>query len=274
MTARFAPPIRRCMRASKINVRKVIPVCPRGRIFSPSRPHEGASGSGSEVRAGSGACARGRPNPGLGRLSRNGFMPALSVPLQDGGRSESLLAERRARHGAEHNRPPGTKTGRQQPGLDSDIVAAAGGDVGSIRSDRHAGRDRQKSPHTWRRATGFLVLGTAARRPCPLLFSHALACGGDDARLWMFWYSRYLGSCIRGRLEPRDLQKKTCKYYPPEALISAKTRPVHGRATRDERFVTAFYHLRLESAAAARQVRPSAAGALVPVRRKTREDWT
>jgi hypothetical protein len=31
-------------------------------------PHEGTSGSGSEVRAGSGACGRGRPNLGSGRL--------------------------------------------------------------------------------------------------------------------------------------------------------------------------------------------------------------
>jgi len=45
-------------------------------------------------------------------------MPALSVPLQGGRRSESLYRAARTALNPEYNRPPGTKTGRQQPDTD------------------------------------------------------------------------------------------------------------------------------------------------------------
>ena len=86
------------------------PVCSRH-----PRPHEGGSGSGSEVRAGSGACGVGRPNPRLGRLSRNGFMPAL-VRRVAGRRAQASRSSSSGAHGigAQYNRPPGTTTGRQR----------------------------------------------------------------------------------------------------------------------------------------------------------------
>jgi hypothetical protein len=137
--------------------RKKLSPSPRALVTSGHpRPHEGASGSGSEVRAGSGACAAGSTCPASREAVAERRMPALSVPLQGGGRSESLLWSGAHGIAAEHNRPPGTMTGRQQPGFDQTSLPQRTAMLVRSGLTGHAGRDRQKSPHTRRRATGFL----------------------------------------------------------------------------------------------------------------------
>src|SRR5947209_9889798 len=93
------------------------------------RPHEGLSRVVLKGRGGSGACGAGPPNPRLGRLSRNGFMPALSVALLDGGRSESLA--RAARTAWSSAQPPARHYDREAAtgGLVQELAAAMGGDL-------------------------------------------------------------------------------------------------------------------------------------------------
>jgi hypothetical protein len=169
--------------AKNLMFQKLSPVlCPLLSSTHP-RPHEGASGSGSEVRAGSGACGRGLPNPGLGRLSRNGGCRRFPSRC---GRQAQRVARKSGAHGiaAEHNRRPGTKTGRQRLELlYRNRAAATGADLRFVPDRQHAGSERQKPPHTWRRATGFLYKDRPlGARVLTASFSYASACGGDAAR--------------------------------------------------------------------------------------------
>jgi hypothetical protein len=79
---------------------------------------------------------------------------------------------------------------------------------------------------------------------------------------------------VSGQNRPAACAEESMRALLPGSIELCETPPLGAGTTRDKRFVTALYHLRLESARATRQVRASAAGALVPLRRKTIEDWT
>src|SRR5436305_10685302 len=133
------------------------------------------------------------------------------------------------------------------------------------RAPEDAGHERQKSPHTRRRATGFLNLGTAARRPLlfGFFFSYALACGSDGARPRAFGIPDTGAALSLIQTGPdRFCRRNRSNVTPGQHSFSGKPHSRSPRLNCDERFVTAFYHLRLEHAREARQVRPSAAGAL------------
>ncbi len=133
-----------------------------------SRPHEGLSRVVLKVRAGSGACGMGLPDP----VSREAFANGIS--------RDPRAATTCARGGGEvPSCPPVRHYDRSAPrGLKRVKVANAKPDP------RRCGTRRTEIAAHGRRATGFLNLGTVVRRPCPLgSFWYVLACGDDDARV-------------------------------------------------------------------------------------------
>jgi hypothetical protein len=132
------------------------------------RPHEGLSRVVLKVRAGSGACGWGPPNPGLGRLSRNGGCRRFPSRCRTAGAASRSISS--DPHGIvpRENRLSGTMTGRQGPEFE-DIAAATDGDGSeslrfTVMRDATDRNRRHEAPGD----RCFLKLGTAARRPCPL----------------------------------------------------------------------------------------------------------
>ena len=68
-------------------------------------------------------------------------------------------------------------------------------------------------------------------------------------------------SCVRTE-QTRCMCRREHASLLPGSIELCETPPLGAGTTRDKRFVTALYHLRLESARATRQVRASAAGRL------------
>lgn len=168
-------------------------------------------------------------------------------------RAFALQPKRRARsHAGARGRPQHAQTtGRRGEINIGDFLFAA-----AYLRDRPRNRKRTRAPlASFFRASG-------GRRLTPARRSQSQAC----------WYAKYIP--VSGQNRPAACAEESMRALLPGSIELCETPPLGAGTTRDKRFVTALYHLRLESALATRQVRAFAAGALVPVRRKTIEDWT
>ena len=137
------------------------------------------------MRAGSGACGRGPPNPGLGRLSRNGFMPARVRRVA--GRQAQRVARKSGAHGMglSTTARPALRPG----GSDWDLKGIARpqrAPIYPVRSSSTACGTRRTeiAVHVapGDRFFGIRKRPLGARVPLGFPFPYALACGGDDAR--------------------------------------------------------------------------------------------